>query len=357
MVVEAVGARLSAQGLFGHADIERDDGSGGERGRWMPREADERHVEPGEDGDKPEQFLGFAGVREREDQIAAAQHAEIAVQGFDRMQEAGGRAGGVHGGDDLAGDDAGFAETSDGDAVARSCCLRDQREGVVERAAHLAVDAVGEAGKCIGFHANEAGWARYGIGGACSRHGREPAIMLAEQEAGLSLEQLATGGFESQQERLVVQPSAKAGELARGSDDAVTRHHDRDWILSVGRAYGPGGVGIAELFSDIEIASGFSEGDRQQSGPDNFLEGRSDEMERKRKRFAFAGEVLFQLLLRLEEYGMLVVSDEVIERDDLPAAVVPEDSNQALAVGDQLQGADRRGDGFISELHVENVPA
>jgi len=171
------GREIEGAGLLGDADVEVDEGGGGERGGGGSGEADDGHAEAGEDGQQAEQFFGLAGVGEGEDEVAAGEHAEVAVEGFDGMEEAGGGSGGVHGGGDFAGDDAGFSDAGEGDAMAAGSGLREQREGGVERRFHLAFEAVGETLERGGFDADEVGGARYRRGGSdCGHFRQEPQL-------------------------------------------------------------------------------------------------------------------------------------------------------------------------------------
>ena len=61
------------------------------------------------------QFLGLSGIGESKDCITLAQHAQISVTGFRRMDEKGGAACGRQSGRYLAGHMAAFAHASDGD--------------------------------------------------------------------------------------------------------------------------------------------------------------------------------------------------------------------------------------------------
>ena len=55
----------------------------------VARERDQRHLQPLESGQQPQNFLGFAARREREHHIASNHHAQIAVHRLDRMQKQG----------------------------------------------------------------------------------------------------------------------------------------------------------------------------------------------------------------------------------------------------------------------------
>ena len=121
-----------------------------------------------------QELFGFAGVGEGDEDVARADCAEVAVQGLHRMQEGGGRAGGVERGGDFAGDDARLSYAGDDDVATLGGTGGKQGEGLLERWLHGGVEAVGEQGEGLGFDADELGW--------CRR--RHACLMLSEQMRG-----------------------------------------------------------------------------------------------------------------------------------------------------------------------------
>ncbi len=122
-----VGIGLTCQGRVRIA------GDGDEAG---PLALDER--------DDEEQLLRLAGIGQRQQQIVAGDHAQVAVAGLGRMHEVGRRAGARHGGGDLAGDMAGFADAADDQAAA---AIKDERDGGRE----VGVETVDQAEQGLGF--------------------------------------------------------------------------------------------------------------------------------------------------------------------------------------------------------------
>ena len=98
-------------------------------------------LDGGHDG---EQLVAFAGIGQRDDHVLRGDHAEIAVAGFARMHEIGGRAGAGHGRGDLARDVAGLAHAADDDASLAG-------EDEVQRLQKIVVDALRERPNGIGF--------------------------------------------------------------------------------------------------------------------------------------------------------------------------------------------------------------
>ena len=111
------GSELVWAGFAGDADVERDVGWLGERGGEAAAEADERGAEARDDGEEAKELFGFAAVGEGEEDVAAGEDAEVAVEGFGGVEELGGGAGGDEGGGDFAGDEAAFADSGEDDAV------------------------------------------------------------------------------------------------------------------------------------------------------------------------------------------------------------------------------------------------
>jgi len=92
------------------------------------------------------------------------------------MQEVGRGPGGAKGSCDLAGDEAGFADSGDDGTMAGADGFGEKLGGVVEGAAHGAVEALGECLKRGSFNADELG----GVGNVVS-HGPEKMLAVSSQ--------------------------------------------------------------------------------------------------------------------------------------------------------------------------------
>jgi hypothetical protein len=101
-------------------------------------------------GQEFEDFGGFSGGGESQDEVAAHDHAEISVQGFGGMEVEGGGSGGCEGGGEFAADESTLAHAGDDDA---SGAGEDEFEGALEVGGHGPADAVGEAAQGFGFNA------------------------------------------------------------------------------------------------------------------------------------------------------------------------------------------------------------
>ena len=101
--------------------------------------ADQRDLQALDGGEERENFLGLAAGGKREDDIAANDHSQIAVEGLDRMQVKGGGSGGTQGGGDFAGDETALAHAGDDDA---SGTAEHEVNGALEGWGHGARDAV-----------------------------------------------------------------------------------------------------------------------------------------------------------------------------------------------------------------------
>ena len=63
----------------------------------LARECDEFRAAPLDQGNDREQLVRFAGIGQRDKNVVARHHAQVAVTRFGRMNEIGGRAGARHG--------------------------------------------------------------------------------------------------------------------------------------------------------------------------------------------------------------------------------------------------------------------
>lgn len=73
--------------------------------------------------------------------------------------------------------------------------------------------------------------------------------------------------------------SSIADEFAVFADYPVAGDNDGDWVSIVGQAYCSGGLWITDTFGDVSIASGCSEGQFAEFGPNALLEWGSGSIE------------------------------------------------------------------------------
>ena len=122
-------------GLVGSRQGEADVGLAAERALRARGHGDERNGVASGEGDDRREFDRLARPGQGEYDIAALQHAEVAVARLGRMDEGGGLTGRGERRRDLAGDVAGLAHASDDDAAARrGDRLHRLQEGVAEAA-------------------------------------------------------------------------------------------------------------------------------------------------------------------------------------------------------------------------------
>ena len=154
-------------------DIKHIGAGGGERRAERSGEADQRDAEARHGREQPEDLFGFAGVAESDKDISGCENAEVAVESFSGMQEVGRGSGGAEGGCDLAGDEAGFADSGDDGAMACTDGPGEELGDVVEGPAHRAIEALSEQFERGGFNADELG----GVGNVV-RHGTEKMVAV-----------------------------------------------------------------------------------------------------------------------------------------------------------------------------------
>jgi len=109
--------------------------------------------------------------------------------------------------------------------------------------------------------------------------------------------------LEVEQVLLAFQAAAVAGEVTRGSDDAVAGHDDADRVASIGQADRPGGAGASDPLGELAVGPCFAVRDLPQSGPHGALKRGTDEIHRQVELGALAAEVLIQLPDHLGERG------------------------------------------------------
>jgi hypothetical protein len=146
------GGEAHSAGLGGDAAVERDVAGEGERGLCVAAEADEGVADALDIGEQAEDLLGFSTGGERDDDVAFGQHAEVAVDGFCRVQKERRAAGGAERGGDLLSDDATLAHPGYDDATTALSALQDGGHGAVKGGGHGALKAFGEGQK--GFRLN-----------------------------------------------------------------------------------------------------------------------------------------------------------------------------------------------------------
>ena len=115
---------------------------------------------------------------------------------------------------------------------------------------------------------------------------------------------------------------------------------DREGIAAVGGAYGPGGVWVSQTVCEFAVGAGFAEGDCEKLLPDRLLKGCAPEVQWDGELVAFAGEVLPELLLCLQEDGIAGVWSELRQADAAGGIVLPEDCDEGVEAGDEFELAD-----------------
>ena len=136
--------QVERAGFLGHADIEMHGrGSRECRGR-IARQGDHRHTEACDGCQHREDLWRLARVRQGEHDVAARNHADVAVARLGRMQEEGRAAGAGECGGDLAADVSRLAHAGDHDAPSAA---QAQFAGLGERL----VDATLECDKAADF--------------------------------------------------------------------------------------------------------------------------------------------------------------------------------------------------------------
>ena len=180
--------------LLGHAHVEDDVALAGERRVGIAGEQHDRHAEPLERRQDRQHLVGLARVRQRDHDVAARHHAEVAVHAFGRMEEVGRRAGRGERGGDLAPDEARLAHAGDDDppgAARSSCTARSNRSSSLGISAEdrLRLDAQDPLGQTHGRRAHALAHARpvaARIASSCSSSAGRSSIrsMLGRRTAG-----------------------------------------------------------------------------------------------------------------------------------------------------------------------------
>ncbi len=109
------GGQPQGAGLPGHPGVDGHLAALSQGGARPPGHGDERRLQALQAGDEDGELPGFAAVGQGQDHVLGRHHAQVAVHGLHRMEEQGRGAGGVEGGHDFPGHDAGFAHPGDDD--------------------------------------------------------------------------------------------------------------------------------------------------------------------------------------------------------------------------------------------------
>jgi hypothetical protein len=147
--------------------------------------------------------------------------------------------------------------------------------------------------------------------------------------------------------RLDLEAAGESGELARGSDHAVARRHNRDRIASVRSANSAHRPRTADLLRDLGVTSRFAEWDRQERVPDIALKPRPRKLQRQRKYRPRAGEILLELARGLDEHRMIGVLRDDVQRHAPRSIVFPQDRGQPFARRHQRKRSDRSAQKFV----------
>ena len=102
--------------------------------------------------EQAQEFFGFAAGGEGEHDVAANDHAEVAMDGVDRVHEQGGSSNRTQGGGDFAGDDAALAHAGDDDAALAG---EHEIDGALEGRGHGAADAIRQSAQGLRLNADD----------------------------------------------------------------------------------------------------------------------------------------------------------------------------------------------------------
>ena len=143
------GREPEGAGLDRDAHVECHVGLTRERGVGVARDRHQRDAEAASDGKQPQHLLALPAVRDREEDVAPDERADVAMAAFAGVQEEGRRAGGGERRGDLAADDARLADARDDDLAAAG-------EEQVERARETGVEAVPDGGESVRLDVEDA---------------------------------------------------------------------------------------------------------------------------------------------------------------------------------------------------------
>src|SRR5439155_8923466 len=109
---------------------------------------------------------------------------------------------------------------------------------------------------------------------------------------GAAIGRAPPGGLVRQEPLLAPEPTRVAGQTSIGTDDAMARDHDRDWIRAVRRTHRAGRAGSADGAGELAVRRGPARRNLAQRVPHSTLEGRPLEVDRDPgERLDVAGEV------------------------------------------------------------------
>src|SRR5580698_9008834 len=171
-----------------------------------------------------------------------------------------------------------------------------------------------------------------------------PRTVTLEQTPGAAF-------FQVQQIRLRLQPAGKACQLSRRANHAMARHNDGDRISSIGRAYRPHRLRIAQLPRQFSIAPGLAEGYGEQGMPYALLKRSASHIESHRECLALAGKILSKLTLGVPENRMSAVFHLFVQANAARLVVFPQNRYQSLVACHQLQSANRRVHRLVCQAH------
>src|SRR4029453_6122658 len=161
------GRHVHRAGLLRHAHVQDHLALAGERGPRIPREEHDRNAEPLEERQDREDLVRLAGVRERDHDVPAGHHAEIAVHALGGVQEVRWGSGRREGRRDLASDQPGLAHAGDDHATGAAAEqldralealveLRDETQDGVGLETEHALGDLPHVGRALGAHARTA---------------------------------------------------------------------------------------------------------------------------------------------------------------------------------------------------------
>src|SRR6266404_699970 len=131
----------------------------------------------------------------------------------------------------------------------------------------------------------------------------------------------------------------------------MTRHDNRERILTVGGSDSSCSVGRADGPGQIQVTLGLSQWYFSQCLPDLFLEFGPVWLKRKIKLNSFACEILRELPLSLDQDRVLGIEIHCIEFYSIRTFLLPENGDQSFGACDQFEFPDRRFHLLVEESH------
>ena len=206
------GREVEGTGFLGNADVQVDRGSPGEGGAGVARHGDQRQAKPLDTRQQEGDFLGFAGIGDRQDHILAGDHPHVAMSCFAGVNEERRRPGARQGGGDLAAHVSGLAQADDHDPGLVALRLDADSAGLE----HRLTQPRNKGPNCIGLNFQHAACRGQGVDGFLG-HGRD-SISQRQESRGL-------GGRPPRRRRLIGRRCIPAGlaAAAAGVDCALLR--------------------------------------------------------------------------------------------------------------------------------------